>query len=90
MNRTPLGVHEKDYSDLSNIERDHDDGILSDDVYAVLKGVHESGGQNAAKNPSDEDISFLKRCYGMHIIIRRVHGTTLNPMLQFRGKIHHF
>ena len=64
MNRIPLGVGERDYSDLGNIEIDHDDKILSDDAYAVLKGVHESGGLNTAKTPSDEDISFLKQCYG--------------------------
>ena len=66
MNRTPLGVGERDYSDLGNIETDHDDRILSDDAYAVLKGVHESGGLNTAKTPSDEDISFLKQCYGRY------------------------
>ena len=78
LNRTPLGVGERDYSDLGNIETDHDDRVLSDDAYAVLKGVHESGGLNTAKTPSDEDISFLKQCYdGRCIQLITVHEVSI-------------
>ena len=67
LNKAPIGG--KDYSVRSNIEKDHANKILSEDAYKVLDGVHQRRDLSLVMDPSDEDILFLKKCYGTYVMV---------------------
>lgn len=63
LNKKPAGEKFKDYSDVSNVEKDKEVLELSG-AYEVLKGLHNRG-LHLPPDPSRKDIAFLKKCYGM-------------------------
>ena len=63
LDRTPIGGI--DYSKFENVQANHANGVLPDEAYRVLCGVHQRRGLSLAENLSDGDITFLIKCYGM-------------------------